>query len=54
VPVRDATGAGDATVGAIAVGLAAGRSLSQALRGAAAVGARCVSGHGPSALGFHA
>jgi ribokinase len=52
VVVLDTTGAGDATVGAIAAGLAAGRSLAATLPSAVAIGARCVTGHGPSALGF--
>jgi ribokinase len=48
----DPTGAGDATVGALAVGLAKGLPLFAAAEHAAAIGARAVSGHGPSALGF--
>ena len=52
VVALDPTGAGDATVGAIAAGLAAGRALPDALRDAVAVGARTVTAHGPAALGF--
>jgi sugar/nucleoside kinase (ribokinase family) len=48
----DATGAGDATVGALAVGLAKGLPLRSAAEQAARIGARTVTGHGPSALGF--
>lgn len=48
----DATGAGDATVGALAVGLATGMPLHSAAGQAAGIGARTVTGHGPSALGF--
>ncbi|MFY8041256.1 MAG: carbohydrate kinase family protein [Bosea sp. (in: a-proteobacteria)] len=48
----DATGAGDATVGALAVGLARGLPLRSAAEQAAGIGARAVTGHGPSALGF--
>ncbi len=48
----DPTGAGDATVGALATGLAHGLSLQAAATMAAGIGARTVSGHGPSALGF--
>jgi ribokinase len=51
-PEVDPTGAGDATVGALAAGLASGLSLHDAARRAAGIGARAVSGHGPSALGF--
>jgi len=54
VVVRDATGAGDATVGAIAAGLAAGDTLWAALHAAVMIGARTVTGDGPAALGFHA
>lgn len=52
VVVIDPTGAGDATVGAFAAGLARGESVLAAARGAVAVGARCVTGPGPSALGL--
>jgi ribokinase len=52
VVVIDPTGAGDATVGALAAGLARGEDIVAAARGAVAVGARCVTGPGPSALGF--
>jgi sugar/nucleoside kinase (ribokinase family) len=44
--------AGDATVGALAVGLATGMPLHSAAGQAAGIGARTVTGHGPSALGF--
>lgn len=54
VTVRDPTGAGDATLGAIAAGLAAGLGLRDAVRAAVGIGARTVSGHGASALGFRA
>lgn len=50
----DPTGAGDATVGAIAGSLAQGRSLQEALRAAVAIGARAVTGQGPAAFGFQA
>lgn len=52
VAVVDPTGAGDATVGAIAGGLAQGQSLEDAVRAAVAIGARAVTAHGPAALGF--
>lgn len=52
VVVIDPTGAGDATVGALAAGLARGEDVVAAARGAVAVGARCVTGPGPSALGL--
>jgi sugar/nucleoside kinase (ribokinase family) len=52
VEVVDPTGAGDATVGAIAGGLAQGQSLEDALRAAVAIGARAVTSRGPAALGF--
>jgi ribokinase len=48
----DPTGAGDATVGALAVGLANGLSLRRAVEQAAAIGARTVTDHGPAALGL--
>jgi sugar/nucleoside kinase (ribokinase family) len=48
----DPTGAGDATVGALAACLAAGHEPAKAARQAAAIGARTVAGLGPSALGF--
>lgn len=54
VTVRDPTGAGDATVGAIAAGLARGLVLCDAMLAAVEVGARAVTGHGPAGLGFHA
>jgi len=50
----DPTGAGDATVGAIAGGLAGGRSLQEALSAAVAIGAHAVTGQGPAAFGFGA
>lgn len=43
VPVVDSTGAGDAFVGALAVGLAEGRPLDVAVSWANAAGARCVT-----------
>lgn len=43
VPVVDTTGAGDAFVGALAVALAGGRALDDAVRWANAAGARCVT-----------
>ena len=52
VKVVDPTGAGDATLGAIAGGLAQGKTLREAVREAVAVGAHAVTGAGPSALGF--
>lgn len=48
----DPTGAGDATVGALAAGLAAGLDLADAARAALRVGALAVSAAGPAALGF--
>jgi sugar/nucleoside kinase (ribokinase family) len=50
--VVDPTGAGDATVGALAAGLLAGLDIAGAARGALAAGALAVSGEGPSALGI--
>jgi len=50
--VVDPTGAGDATVGALAAGLAVGLPLVEAAARAAAIGARTVAGRGPSGLGF--
>jgi sugar/nucleoside kinase (ribokinase family) len=52
VDVVDRTGAGDATVGALAAGLAAGLQFADAARRALAVGAATVTGVGPSALGL--
>ncbi|PWS38963.1 hypothetical protein DFH01_06880 [Falsiroseomonas bella] len=52
VAVVDPTGAGDATVGAIAGGLANGQDLDAALGAAVAIGARAVTAQGPAALGF--
>ncbi len=54
VPAKllDPTGAGDATVGALAAGRAQGLSLHAAATMAAGIGARAVAGLGPSALGF--
>ncbi len=54
VAVRDPTGAGDATVGAFAAGLAAGLSLRIAAEHALEIGARACTGIGPSALGLPA
>lgn len=54
VAVLDPTGAGDATVGAVAAGLAHGMPLEDALHRAVAIGARAVTAHGPAALGFRA
>lgn len=51
VDVIDQTGAGDATVGAIAGGLARGATLERAIADAVAVGARVVTARGPAALG---
>ncbi len=48
----DPTGAGDATVGALAVGLASGLSLRRAAEQAAEIGARTVTAFGPAALGL--
>jgi sugar/nucleoside kinase (ribokinase family) len=50
--VVDPTGAGDATVGALAAGLAFRRPFLDAARGALAVGAAAVSGLGPTSLGL--
>jgi ribokinase len=50
--VVDPTGAGDALVGALAAGLASGRSLREALSMAGGVAALTVSGIGPTALGL--
>jgi sugar/nucleoside kinase (ribokinase family) len=52
VVVIDPTGAGDATVGALAARLAAGDDLLAAARTASRTGARAVTGIGPTALGF--
>ncbi len=52
VAVVDPTGAGDATVGALAALLAGGADFMAASRAALAVGALVVSGVGPAALGF--
>lgn len=49
----DPTGAGDATVGALAATLAAGRPFLEAARQALAAGAVAVSAIGPAALGFN-
>ena len=48
----DPTGAGDATMGAFAAGIALGVSPTDAARDALVAGARAVSGRGPSAFGF--
>lgn len=50
--VIDPTGAGDATVGALAAALAAGDDFMTASRAALLIGALTVSGVGPAALGF--
>lgn len=50
--VIDPTGAGDATVGAIAAGLAYALPPLEAARAALAAGARAVSGLGPQGLGL--
>lgn len=50
--IVDPTGAGDATVGAIAAGLARGLPILEAARAALAIGARAVAGLGPSGLGL--
>lgn len=50
--VVDPTGAGDATVGALAAYLAVGQPLREAVTGALRVGAATVSGLGAAALGF--
>lgn len=52
VEVVDPTGAGDATVGALAAGLAHGLPLADNARQAAQIGSRAVTGVGPSALGL--
>jgi sugar/nucleoside kinase (ribokinase family) len=52
IAVIDPTGAGDATVGALAARLAAGDDLLTAARTASRIGARAVTGLGPDALGF--
>jgi sugar/nucleoside kinase (ribokinase family) len=49
----DPTGAGDATVGALAARLAAGDDTAEAARAAVVIGARTVERLGPSALGLH-
>jgi sugar/nucleoside kinase (ribokinase family) len=51
--LRDPTGAGDAVAGALAAGTAAGLDFVAAARAALQIGARCVSGWGPAALGLH-
>lgn len=50
--IVDPTGAGDATVGALAAGLLAGLDIADAARAALATAALAVSGEGPSALGI--
>jgi ribokinase len=50
--LRDPTGAGDAVAGALAAGIAAGLDFVAAARAALQIGARCVGGWGPAALGF--
>ena len=51
--LRDPTGAGDAVAGALAAGIAAGLDFIAATRAALQIGARCVGGWGPAALGLH-
>jgi sugar/nucleoside kinase (ribokinase family) len=51
--LRDPTGAGDAVVGALAAGIAAGLDFIAGARAALQIGARCVGGWGPAALGLH-
>lgn len=51
-PVLDPTGAGDATIGALAAELARGKDVGEAVRIALAVGRLTVSDIGPTALGF--
>lgn len=51
--VVDPTGAGDATIGAIAAGRVHGKSVHVAAREALRIGALAVSGIGPEALGLH-
>jgi ribokinase len=51
--LRDPTGAGDAVAGALAAGTAAGLDFVAAARAALQIGARCVGGWGPAALGLH-
>jgi ribokinase len=48
----DATGAGDATVGALGAALAQGADVIEAARTAVTIGRSCVTGAGPEALGF--
>jgi ribokinase len=48
----DTTGAGDATVGALAVGLARGLAVPDLLEQASLVAARCVADVGPRGLGL--
>lgn len=50
--LRDPTGAGDAVAGALAAGIAAGLDFVAAARAALQIGARCVGGWGPAALGL--
>lgn len=52
VEPRDPTGAGDATVGALAAALAGGAEFVAAAGAALEFGARCVRGLGPAAFGF--
>lgn len=52
VAVIDPTGAGDATLGAIAGGLARGATLEEAVAAAVEIGARAVTARGPAALGL--
>jgi sugar/nucleoside kinase (ribokinase family) len=50
--VKDTTGAGDASVGAIAAGLARGLDVAAAVGRAAEIAARAVGGIGPTGLGL--
>ena len=50
--VADSTGAGDATVGALAAGFARGLPIPDMLRESSAIAARAVSGVGPTGLGL--
>lgn len=52
VNLVDATGAGDATVGAMGAALSLGEDVIGAVQEAVAIGSRGVSGVGPEALGF--
>ncbi len=52
IRVTDPTGAGDSTIGALAAYLAQGRGFLQAVAPALLTGSHCVTGIGPSTLGF--